>query len=318
MRITNKINNSKTYRYKQEDSSDVIENDEYVGEIIPKNKIIIKNYKNNTHSTNNPPDQNGIIIEERNNYQFYVSGDGYATNNIQKNQNSNNLFGNQKLNYNKSKKLVYDELNVNRGLNNNNYDCNLSKKKEINNIHEYSNFENEKYGDDENYTLYNHKYTFGFRNVGIIKDSSNGQLYKIYEAIPIDINNENIEQQLRNNKNYLIKNLKSAYGNRNNFVIDSIDINKKEKNNYISENPLIKKENNPKNIKNKSDNYEILPTNQKIKSVYIKKDSISSKIFKNNDTSPKIDYKSSKYNLNEKELYNENKINNNNNNYIEI
>ena len=284
MRITNKINNSKTYRYKQEDSSDVIENDEYVGEIIPKNKIIIKNYKNNTHSTNNP-DQNGIIIEERNNYQFYVSGNGYATNNIQKNQNSNNLFGNQKLNYNKSKKLVYDELNVNRGLNNDNYDCNLSKSKEINNIQEYSNFENENYGDDENNTLYNHKSTFGFRNVGIIKDSSNGQLYKIYEAIPIDINNENIEQQLRNNKNYLIKNLKSAYGNRNNFVINSIGINKKETNNYISESPLIKKENNSNNIKNKGDNYEILPTNQKIKSVYIKKDSISSKIFKNNDTS---------------------------------
>ena len=284
MRITNKINNSKTYRYKQEDSSDVIENDEYVGEIIPKNKIIIKNYKNNTHSTNNP-DQNGIIIEERNNYQFYVSGNGYATNNIQKNQNSNNLFGNQKLNYNKSKKLVYDELNVNRGLNNDNYDCNLSKSKEINNIQEYSNFENENYGDDENNTLYNHKSTFGFRNVGIIKDSSNGQLYKIYEAIPIDINNENIEQQLRNNKNYLIKNLKSAYGNRNNFVINSIGINKKETNNYISESPLIKKENNSNNIKNKGDNYEILPTSQKIKSVYIKKDSISSKIFKNNDTS---------------------------------
>jgi len=116
----------------------------------------------------------------------------------------------------------------------------------------------------------------------------------------------------------LIKNLKSAYGNRNNFVIDSIDINKKETNNYISESPLIKKENNPNNIKNKGDNWEIPPTNQKIKSVYIKKDSISSKIFKNNDTSQKIDYKSSKNNLNEKELYNENKINNNNNNYIEI
>ena len=32
----------------------------------------------------------------------------------------------------------------------------------------------------------------------------------------------------------------------------------------------------------------------------------------------KLIIKSSKYNLNEKELYNENKINNNNNSYIEI
>ena len=89
MRITNKIKNKIKNQYKLEDSSDVIENEEYVGEIIPKNNIIIKNHKDNifeTHPTNNQY-QNGIIVEERNNYQFYVSGVGYTNNNILEKKN---------------------------------------------------------------------------------------------------------------------------------------------------------------------------------------------------------------------------------------
>ena len=309
MRITNKIKNKIKYQYKLEDSSDVIENEEYVGEIIPKNNILIKNYKDNifeTHSTNNQY-QNGIIVEERNNYQFYVSGVGYTNNNILEKKNYNNLYEKQKLCYNEKKESVNNKIKTEKFFNDY-YDCN----NKLINIQGYSNFENEKDEDIKNYELNNNKSYCRFQNFGFLKDSSNGQLYKIYEAKPIDINNENIAQQLRNNQNYLINNYKNTYGNKNNFVMNSFYINEKKINNYTFEHPLFKKENNLKKIKNNDNKYEILGTNHKIKSLYIKNNSMSPKIFKNKDTFRKNENKQ-----NENELYNKNKIINNNN-YIEV
>ena len=184
MRITNKIKNKIKNQYKLEDSSDVIENEEYVGEIIPKNNIIIKNHKDNifeTHPTNNHY-QNGIIVEERNNYQFYVSGVGYTNNNILKKKNYNNLYEKQKLCYNEKKESVNNKIKTEKFFNDY-YDCN----NKLINIQGYSNFENEKDEDIKNYELNNNKSYCRFQNFGFLKDSSNGQLYKIYEAIPIDI-----------------------------------------------------------------------------------------------------------------------------------
>ena len=193
MRITNKKKFNKYYKNESEGSSDIIENDEYVGEIN----------KESTNILNQNNSLKGITLEERNNYKFFVSGQGYSTIYILGKENN--------------KHLNYNNINIYNNSNNN-----KKYKRQI-----YSNFEkenNDKY--NNNFLVVNHKTPFDFGNVGIFKDFSNGQLYKIYQAIPIDINNEDIEIELKMNPKYLINNAKTSYGNRNNFFINIIDIDK--------------------------------------------------------------------------------------------
>ena len=244
MRITNNGKFNNYFRREFEDSNDIIKNDEYVGEISKKNINRIINNSN----------LEGMTLEERNNYKFYVSGKGNSTIFLIDKENNNNI--NQILN------------------NKNNYKNSTNNKLDNRQIH--SNFEKESNkGDTKNYFIFNNNASCDFENVGILKDSSNGQFYKIYQAIPIDINSKNIKIEFEESKKYSINNIKSSYGNRKNFFINSIDIKNEKDKNYV-----FKKEDNKKEkinifINNTDNKNDILQSNSKIKSLYFKHNSIS-------------------------------------------
>ena len=80
--------------------------------------------------------------------------------------------------------------------------------------------------------MYKKKSSFDFKNVGILGDSTDYQLFKIYHGIPFDINNEIMEEEMKKSQNCLINNFKKAYGNRNNFLIESIYIKEKNTDKY--------------------------------------------------------------------------------------
>ena len=214
-----KINN-KNYIYNNtrnliDDSSDIIENDEYVGEI--QNQILIKenkhkiNYRNKTLDYKN---KFGTIIEERNNYKLYVSGSG---------------AGNSK--QSKKYQLKKYEGNFLQSSNINNDKINKIKIKE-----------------------YNDKLLYNFVNAGILRYEPKGLFYKIYQAIPIDINDNYFKKNFFKNEMDLI-NEENIQKNRNNFFVNSAYINKNKKisKNYVFKKPIIKK--------NLSDKFE---TNEKV------------------------------------------------------
>ena len=214
-----KINN-KNYIYNNtrnliDDSSDIIENDEYVGEI--QNQILIKenkhkiNYRNKTLAGKN---KFGTIIEERNNYKFYVSG---------------SCAGNSK--QSKKYQLKKYEGNFLQSSNINNDKINKIKIKE-----------------------YNDKLLYNFINAGILRYEPKGLFYKIYQAIPIDINDNYFKKYFFKNEMDLI-NKENIQKNRNNFFVNSAYINKNKKisKNYVFKKPIIKK--------NLSDKFE---TNEKV------------------------------------------------------
>ena len=230
MKITKKCyksNNNESY----EDSNDIIENDEYVGDYFQnKNKLI--SYNKNLYSDIKYKKElkHGDIIEEKNNYIFYASGIRY--NNI-KNEEKNNL----------DNKSIFIPINSN--INKKDY---ISQNKKYQNSLKEQNFENlnseeEKYYSENNdIDTYNNISCFNFKDAGILRDSFNGKLFKIYKAIPLDINNKNIELDLSKVKKF--NNHKIVYGNKNNFLINSCDINKNDKRNKENENEKIMNKNN--------------------------------------------------------------------------
>ena len=298
MRISNKNNENNYFHYNLEDSCDIIENDEYVGELRPKIKKLILHYNDQNYKSylQNNQYQNGIVIEERNNYKFFVSGGEYSNKNISNIAIRHKYDEKQNINYYNNINLESDRLNKDQFFNYNNYA--LSENKKMHNKQDNSHFEKSRHNEDNNYIAFNQKSSFNFKNVGILRDSSNGKLYKIYQAIPIDINDENLEQELRKNQNHLI-NFKNSYGNKNNFVINRIDINKKQVNNNIFDESLIKRKNILNITKNKDNKKKIFQT---IKSINEYQDTTN--LF-------------AKYNHGQNGLYQNKKIINNNN-YIEI
>ena len=166
-------------------------------------RILINNNKNlYRDSIYNKELQYGDIIEEKNNYIFYASGIRYY--NI-KNEEKHNL----------ENKSIYIPFNsrtnkINYTSKNKNYQNNLKEKNFdlLDSEEEYNNSEN------NNIEIHNYKSCFNFKDAGILRDSLNGNLFKIYQAIPLDINNKNIELDLSKAKNYLNNNHKIAYGKK--------------------------------------------------------------------------------------------------------
>ena len=230
-------NNYKTtdiHKTSYEDSSDIIENDEYFGEIISnKNNLINNNKILYRNKISDKGLQFGDIIEERENYMFYVSGVRY-----------NNIST-----LNSENKSIYipinsriDQINYNSSKIEN-YQCDKLQKENL----DLSNSKKESFhGKNDIFESYNNKSSYNFEDVGIIRDFTSGKLFKIYQAIPFDINNEIIEYDLNKAQKYLNNRYKTSYGNKNNFLINSCDINKNIKRNYIFENNDIQIENKPK------------------------------------------------------------------------
>ena len=287
MRIRSKKNNkNKNCKYILEDSSDIIENDDYVGEIIPKNLIIIKTHKNKIRSKS-PINRikKGIVIEERNNYQFFASGIEYSDINIVNNKKYINERKN--INLDTQIKTENNELTEIPYLKYNQNDYNLSKNRKMESIETYLNYEkeiNNEKNKNNNFKVNNQKTPYNFKNTGFLRDSSNGQLYKIYQVIPIDINNEKIEEVLQKNKNYLNNNYKKIYGNKNNFLINSIDIDNNSINNNVFQKPIITRKiiSNTNIYNNYANDYKNITPKIKLNSLDLDNQSISLKDENNN------------------------------------
>lgn len=217
-----------------EDSSDIIENDEYIGEIISNKNNLNNNNKILCRRKISDKDlQYGDIIEERKNYMFYASGVRY-----------NNIST-----LNSENKSIYipinsriDQINYNSSKIEN-YQCDKLQKENL----DLSNSKKESFhGKNDIFESYNNKFSYNFEDVGIIRDFTSGKLFKIYQAIPFDINNEIIKYDLNKAQKYLNNRNKKSYENKNNFLINSFDINKNIKGNYIFEKNDIQIENKPK------------------------------------------------------------------------
>ena len=223
MKITKKYyktNNNKSY----EDSENIIENDEYIGDTFQNNKnsyrdIIYKNEK-----------QYGDIIEKKNNYIFFASGIRYYNIKNEEKKNSENKSIVIPINSRTNKKNYISPYKK--------YQNNLKKQ----NIDILNSEEEKYYSKNNDIDVYNHKSSFNFKDAGILNDSLNGKLYKIYRAISLDINSKNIEYDLSKVKKF--NNHKIVYGNKNNFLINSCDIKKNNKRSKEIESEKIIKENN--------------------------------------------------------------------------
>lgn len=271
MRRRNKLNNLRNYKYIEDDSNEKIENDEYVDKTIVRNKIIIKNLKRkyNNNLSNNQY-KKGIVLEERHNYKFFISGVGYSDVNILNDEEKKNFEVKEKISSYTQKRLNYDELYNQQHFQYNKYNYNLLKNKRTENIHTF-NSERVNFNKTDNNILNteHQKSPFDFQSMGILRDSSNGQLFKIYQAIPIDINNESMEEELKNTS-FLNNNYKKAYGNKNNFFINSIDIDRRTTKNYVFQKPIINRKIMTKKMKKNENGCDILQSEKKIKSIYIK------------------------------------------------
>ena len=245
--------------------NNIIVNDEYVGEILKNKKILNNNHKNIIRvKSPNIKYQYGNIIEERKNYLFYVSGVEYIKLNNNDDENGNKIFF-KTIQAQRNKDNKYNNSRCYRNcyshLNNKNKDniINISNSNEINNNNENDNL------------TYEQEFSFYFNNIGIIKDSSQG-FYKIYQAIPLDINDQQIEIPKNKTHYYLINNYKKIYGNKNNFVINSNDIDQKKTNDFVFEKKLIKRK---KNLIKGDETNDILQSKNKIKSLYFKNRAIT-------------------------------------------
>ena len=204
--------NNKNYKYLNENSLDAIENEENIGDINSKNtEILIDKCKNNSRNKfSSNKNQFGAVVVEKRNYQFYVSGAIY-TNKIYKD------------------KEMYTHIKLEKNITNK-YES--QKNKNMNYPKDISNYKEKIEGCKNCGEMYKKKSSFDFKNVGILGDSTDDQLFKIYHGIPFDINNEIMEEEMKKSQNCLINNFKKAYGNRNNFLIESINIKEKNTDKY--------------------------------------------------------------------------------------
>ena len=91
-----------------------------------------------------------------------------------------------------------------------NYQCDKLQKENL----DLSNSKKESFhGKNDIFESYNNKSSYNFEDIGIIRDFTSGKLFKIYQAIPFDINNEII--QIENKPKLLEKN---KFINNNNYI----------------------------------------------------------------------------------------------------
>ena len=371
-----------------EDSDDVIQNDEFVGEmpnsnyeykinkdinnninhsnvkfftrgenavIYNNNSYYLSDNKNNLerrirHKRNrrNKKTRYGSVIEERRNYKLYLSGiescddviseDEYENKKYKRISNINriNLF-----NTNVNTNGISPTLRMNDYCN----DYNTNTKYLSSNRNLSKNYSTKSFRTTQNYIFYNspikktYKSPYNLKDKGILKDNFCGQYYRVYQAIPLDnseieINDNIIDYENNDNKfdGYKIYSAKplcyknnvncysynnSAYvsKNKNNILVYSNDI-KRTDNNKNNKNFLFIK---PKIIKNNNNNIYY----SKTKNVYTEsnKSLIIGKTETNEKENKPIYLKkkiNSKNNINTNKNSTKKIKNNNNNNFVEI
>ena len=304
-----------------ENLENYIRYDDYIEDYSQNNKYILnrENLYNDYNMSRYPINRRtkipnnqfeyGNVIEERRNYKLYISG-------IENSSNINNNCFNS--HYFKAYKCNNNDI-CNQ-MNDSFINSKIKKRKRNSNL--YSPYSNNRR--NSNYIYYSsptkkiYKSPYYLKNKGIIKDNIFGNLYKVFEAVPIStndlekndykLNNRIISPKKENNINYM----------RNN------DIQKEQNNNnFIFKKPILKME-KYKNSNKRSQNIKVdtinnkiigLEFGKKIKSLYFIKKSYSSNCKGNNFISKKI-INNKKNNLNRS--INEEKSQLINNTYIEI
>jgi len=214
------------------------------------------------------------IIENRRNYQLYISSENKKDIIYNNDNNLNhNYYNTLKHFFNKRHFKNSPSIKSYKDYYNSHQDNNSNSKKIINNR------ERNKNSSDSNkrnrpFFICNsnpikriYKSPYNLKEIGIIKDNLYGQFYKVFQAIPIDFDESN---QINYNQNFSPE--KENIINTNNFYIYSNDINNniKYNNKYIFQNPILKKStciNSNKNI-NSMNNSKI---KKRDKSLYLNK-----------------------------------------------
>jgi len=263
-----------------DDSNEIIHNDEFVGEVSHQKKQKIndniieindgtENSKNNNNNYNNhieskinrvnkTPNKKfeyGNVIEERRNYKLYVSGVGYVDNNSPESKSNNicieryiknspscesykycseqdNNVCNYNYNYNINSKIV------NR---NNNFNTYHSSRRNSPKCIFYSNSPKKEY-----------KTPYNLKHKGIIRDNLDGQYFRVFQAIPVDMDADNcgcLYNEINNCKNQYYSphklynsNIKCIRRNNNNFFYNSSHSNSKSQKKIVINKPIIKHE----------------------------------------------------------------------------
>ena len=341
-----------------DDSNDIIHNDEFVGEFSHKkiqnqNDNIIEindgteNSKNNNNNYNihignkinrinktpNKKFEYGNVIEERRNYKLYVSGVGYVDNNSPEKIPNNICIERYIKNSPSCESYRYFSEQ-----DNNICDYTINSRAVMNSKN-YFNTCNSSQRNSPKYICYSsppkreYKTPYNLKPKGIIRDNLDGQFFRVFQAIPADIDADNcgcLYTEIYNNKNQYYSphklyhnNIKCYRRNNNNFFFNSNLSKSRSQKRFIVNKPLIKHERN-----NSSNLYQI-KTNDKTyqpqseenfksfcykKNPIYKKNNIITKSNKNNDN--KIEYFSKKIQVKKASKLSNNY--NNNNNVIEI
>ena len=340
-----------------DDSNDIIHNDEFVGEVSHKQKqktndnIIeindgTENSKNNNNynigskinKINKTPNKKfgyGNVIEERRNYKLYVSGVGYVDNNSPE-KKPNNICIERCIRNSpscESYKFFSDQEN-------NICDYNINSRVVVNRKNDFNTC-NSSLRNSPKYICYSsppkkeYKTPYNLKHKGIIRNNMDGQYFRVFQAIPVDIDTDTdncdcLYTEINNNKNQYYSpyklynnnnnNIKCYRRNNNNFFFNSNHSNCRSQKKFIINRPIIKHERY-----NSSNLYQII-TNDKayqpqcetnfksfryIKQPIYKKNNIIIKSNRNNDN--KSEYFSKKIKVKKAS-----KFSNNDNNFIEI
>lgn len=275
MDFKNNINNKKVLEEKEEiiqnnEAIKNLKNNKYEGQYYNKDNLVeITNLKfkqlnnNDKDAINNikikiPNKKNeyGNIIEERRNYILYVSGIGNKNNEILE---ENKII--KDINHKKDDNLIDLDLNYTKIS-----DCSFSKDRNYSNYIYYS-----------RPTKRTYMSPYNLKNKGILRDNLLGKIYKVYHAIPIQLDNlKKINNKL--NENILYRNNKNNYTNYNikskNYIKNNDNVvNYKKK--FIFQKPINGKEKNNFKLNRIKNNEIINPDLEKIKSLYVKKKSYS-------------------------------------------
>lgn len=337
-----------------EDSNDIIHNDEFVGEVSHKktqkvNDNIIEindgtenskynnnNYYNNIggkmnriNKTPNKKFEYGNVIEERRNYKLYVSGVGYVDNNSPEKIPNNICIERCIRNSPSCESYKYFS-----GQDNNVCDYNINSR--VLNRRNDFNTCNSSLRNSPKYICYSsppkkeYKTPYNLKHKGIIRDNMDGQFFRVFQAIPVDIDEDNYDclyTEINNNKNQYYSphklynnNIKCYRRNNNNFFFNSNHSNCRSQKKFIINRPIIKHEKY-----NSSNLYQIITNDKQYqpqcennfkyfcykKQPIYKKNNIIIKSSKNNDN--KSEYISKKIKVKKAS-----KFSNNDNNFIEV
>lgn len=314
-----------------ENLENYIRYDDYIEDYSQNNKYILnrENLYNDYNMSRYPINRRtkipnnqfeyGNVIEERRNYKLYISGIENSSNDKFKDDNKNNI-NNNCFNSHYFKAYKCNNNDICNQMNDSFINSKIKKRKRNSNL--YSPYSNNRR--NSNYIYYSsptkkiYKSPYYLKNKGIIKDNIFGNLYKVFEAVPIStndlekndykLNNRIISPKKENNINYMRNNDIQKEQNNNNFIFKKpiLKMEKYKNSNKRSQNIKVD------NINNKIIGLEF---GKKIKSLYFIKKSYSSNCKGNNFISKKI-INNKKNNLNRS--INEEKSQLINNTYIEI